>query len=277
MPPKGSGVPQLRPRRRYLHAKNYAASRIQRAWRTRRARRNFNKKVSRAILARDTVQYRLYGVDREPASQNPAVLMNISNIKANNGDANPMYCRTSQKIKPLGLHLSFRVDSQDTPFNQVCVALIRSKRSDPVTSAQLSSGTGPITNVSDAPFLQLDDGTGYNTNVTNMTGTSNFAHPQMLLDYFNPKVVQVVKKWVVNVQPDTQTPNQNFLPYREWDYFHKFKGEIWKYPEMRPDTTVTDFPYNNKCYQLVYWSDSVIATAHPAVTCSARFSFKDLD
>ena len=274
--PKGRYVPKLLPRKRFLHAPHYAASRIQRRFRKYRASK-FTKKVARAALSRDPVQYRLYGVDREPASQNPAVLMHISNIKANNGDTNPMFVRTSQKIKPINLNLRFRVDSQDQPFNQVCVALIRSKRSTPVTDALLNGGTGPITNASDRPFLQLDDPTGYNTNVTNLNGVSTFAHPSMLLEFFNPKVVQVIKTWTVNVQPETQTPNQNMRPYVEWSYNHRFKGEIWKYPEMRPDTTVTDFPYNNSCYSLVYWSDSIIQTAHPAVTASARFSFKDLD
>ena len=274
--PKGRYVPKLLPRKRFLHAPHYAASRIQRRFRKYRASK-FTKKVARAALSRDPVQYRLYGVDREPASQNPAVLMNISNIKANNGDTNPMYVRTAQKIKPINLNLRFRVDSQDAPFNQVCIALIRSKRSTPVTDALLNAGNGPITNASDRPFLQLNDPTNYNTNVTNMTGLSNFAHPSMLLEFFNPKVVQVIKTWTVNVQPTTQTPNQNYPPFREWSYNHRFKGEIWKYPEMRPDTTVTDFPYNNMCYTLVYWSDSVAQTSHPAVTASARFSFKDLD
>ena len=255
-----------------------SASKIQKAWRKRRANRNFTRNVQTAVLRGDPVQYRLYGVDRQTVSQAPIVVLNCSNLKASTQVSNAMYLRTSRKIKPLGITFRFRVDMQDAPFNQVCWALVRHKRAEPIVSTDLNNGVGALTTSSDKPFLPLDDGTGYNENITNMTGTSNFAHPSMLLKYFNPKVVDVLKTWTANVQPVTQLPGlQNFPPYKEYDYHHDFKGEIWKYPEIREGATTTPFPYNNKCYSIIGFSDSVTATSHPTLTVSARFSFKDMD
>lgn len=237
----------------------------------------FNRNVRAANLKGQPMQYRLYGVDREPSSQQPSILMNISNIKALQENTNPMYYRTSMRVKPISLTLSFRVDNQDQPFNQVCVALVRHRRSEEIVAADIQDGNGPLLDNNNKPFLPI--AAAPNTDVTNMTGVSNFAHPRMLLKYFNPKVVDVIKTWTVNVQPETQTPNQNFTPFREFTYVHKFKqGEVWKYQNMRnPEIQETTFPYNNKCYQLITFSDSGTLTAAPAVSCAARFAFKDID
>lgn len=269
---KGVQGPQRRPRAHLR--RTIAARRIQRAF---RSRKGFRKNVNRAVLTTHPMQYRLYGIDRSSVSQAPTVLMNLSNLKASTENTEPMYLRASRKIKPMSWTMRFRADYQDAPFNQMCFALIRHKRSDPVVSADINNGLGALTTSTDKPFLPLDDAGGYNENVTNMTGVSTFAHPSFLLKYFNPKVVDVLKTWTVNVQPTTQDPNQNFTPFREWTYTHRFKGETWKYPEIREGTVSTPFPYNNKCYAIVGWSDSVAATSHPEISIACRFSFKDLD
>lgn len=267
-----------------LRWKNTTAMQSVGAWSGRRVsnylwkkKGRFNRNVRAANLKGQPMQYRLYGVDRDPSYQKPEILMHISNIKALQENTNPMYYRTSMRIKPISLTLQFRVDAQDTPFNQVCVALVRHRRSEEIVAADIQDGQGALLDNNNKPFLPI--AAAPNTNITNMDGTSNFAHPKMLLKYFNPKVVDVIKTWTVNVQPDTQTPNQNFHPYREWTYVHKFKqGEVWKYPNMRnPEQQETTFPYNNKCYSLLHWSDSGTLTASPAVSCAARFAFKDID
>lgn len=266
-----------------FHAKRARSARtIQQAWRRRKARKktgNFTKRVQVAVQRGEPIQYRLYGVDRQPVSQAPQVVMNISNIKTSTENANQMYLRTSRKIKPIGITFRFRVDMQDAPFNQVCWALVRHKRSEPLLSTDLNNGVGALTTASDKPFLPLDDAGNYNENVTNMTGTSNFAHPSMLLKYFNPKVVDVVKTWTANVQPVSQLPGlQNWGPYYECDYHHTFhKNDVWKYPEIREGAVTTPFPYNNKCYSIVGWSDSVTISSHPTLSIATRFTFKDID
>lgn len=274
------------PRKRFIHinTRRPRAMTGVGAWGNRRTanwawkkKGRFNRNVRAANLKGQPYQYRLYGVDREPSYQKPTILMNISNIKALQENTNPMYYRTSMRIKPLSLTLNFRVDYQDSPFNQVCCALVRHRRSEEIVAADIQDGNGALLDNNNKPFLPV--GAAPNTDVTNMTGTSNFAHPKMLLKYFNPKVVDVIKTWTVNVQPITQDPNQNFQPYREWTYVHKFKsGEVWKYQNMRnPEVMETTFPYNNKCYQLITFSDSGTLTASPAISCAARFAFKDID
>lgn len=251
--------------------------------RTRAARRTFFKKrVNNAVMSKQPTQYRLYGKNQEPVEQRPIVLENISNIKALQENTNPRFFRSSMKIKPIGITFRFRVWAQDLPNNQVCVAFVRHRRSDPIVAADIQNGLAPQTSANDKPFFNLSDPNNSAYQAAQMTGLSTTAIPSMLLKLMNPKVVDVLKTWTVNVQPVTG-PNaagtSNYKPYREWEYTYRFKGnEVWKYPAMRdPETEETTFPYNNKCYQLLAWSDSVSETAAPTCSVTTRFSFKDIE
>lgn len=266
--------------------RNYAAKKIQSKWRY-----GFNNRVQRACLKKDPVQYRLFGVQALQLTQTPIVIMNVSNLKARNDITNAMYLRTSRKIMPQSLSLKFRVDpepyaeTQGGNFNQVCFALLRHKRAAEIVDAYINNGAGAgaLTSVNNKPFLPLNDTTGFNEDVTNMnTGISADPRPELLLKYFNPKVVDVVKMWSCNVcskGPDLGNQSGVYKPFWSKDFYHKYKHETWKYPEMRGGvTTTTDFPYNNKCYQIVGWSNSPSGIgSHPTITIASRLTFKDLD
>jgi len=250
---------------------------------TRGARRSFFKKrVNKAVLSTAPTQYRLYGRNRDAVSQLPIVFENISNVKALQENTNPRFYRASMKIKPIGITFRFRAWAQDIPNNQISVAFVRHRRTEPIVAGDIQDGTGPKVDSNDKPFMNLTDPNQTARSAVQMSGISNFAIPSMLLKLFNPKVVDVLKTWTVNLQPTTG-PNDagtsNYKPYREWEYTHRFKGnELWKYPAMDdPETEETTFPYNNKCYQLLAWSDSVALTSHPALSVLTRFSFKDIE
>lgn len=276
----------------------WAATKIQRAFRLRR-KRTFNKRVNRAVLSRDPVQYRLFSTNvttsippspYKVVSQTPQILMNLSDLQYNNENSNLKYCRTSQKIKPMNLHLNFSVIGEDFPYNRVSVALVRHKRSEPIEPADIQGAlSGALTTENDRPFLPCTNNTATNDFPNdigcNMTGANVNANPFVLNSLgWNPKVVDVIKTWNVIVQNKdrlTDGTGQVGVTYpfiREIEYNHKFH-EIWKYENRTsPDNnTETFWPYNNKCYQLIAFSDSVSGSSHPYISAHARLSFKDLD
>lgn len=290
-----------RKRRRVFKPRVTAASRIQRAWRARRRGnyKGFVRKVNRAVMSRDPVQYRLFSTNLvgptggnayKVVSQTPQILLDISDVKFNNENANLKYVRTSQKMKPMNLHLNFTVLPQDFPYNRVSVALVRHKRSVPIEPADIQGAvSGALTTEDDKPFLPCTNATA--TNVfpndigCNMTGLNATADPFILNSLgWNPKVVDVIKTWNITVQNKDQLTDGNGFtgvtyPYiKSWEYNHKFK-EIWKYENntSRDDNTESFWPYNNKCYQIIAFSDSVAGSSHPTISCAARLSFKDLD
>lgn len=269
---KGVQGPQRKPKN---WGRRKAATTIQRAF-----RRRFNSRVSRAVLAKDPVQYRLFGTRTFELSQTPAIVESYSNLKCVQDEVNARFYRTSMKIKPYNLNVKARIDVADTT-NQVCLALVRHKRSDPITDADLQAGVGgagPLLTVKDKPFM--DCGSLPNTQATSLTGLSAAAAPSLLLNMFNPKVVDVLKTWTFNVQSPPAggaATLSAWKPYINFDINFKFK-DIWKYKEPNaPAVQESPFPYNNKCYHLIGWSDSITATAHPTYTAQNRISFKDLD
>lgn len=277
--PSRSGHPHFR--------RSRAALRIQKAWRRRKRRYTrstrkgalvpFRARVNRAVLSTEPVQYRLFGNNSIALSQTPTIITNFSDLKFDNSNANPRFYRTSMKVKVMNLWLKMRFDVADT-VNQVCIALIRHKRSEPIVDADIQAALGgPLLTQNDKPFMNMSVP---NSDASDMTGISASARPDLLQQYWNPKQVDVLKTWTVNMQnypAGGQTANLSaFKPYLTLDYNHKF-NETWKYPEDRAGVLAQSFPYNNKCYQLIGWSDSVAATAHPTVTCQSRVSFKDLD
>lgn len=291
---------QARKRRRVFRPRVTAASRIQRAWRSRKRRfSGFAKRVNRAVLSRDPVQYRLFSTNNTAsvppnpylgASQTPIILMNLSNLKFNNENSNLKYVRTSPMIKPMNLHIHMSMIAQDFPYNRVSVALVRHKRSDPIENTDIQGlVAGALTTDDDKPFLPCTNNTA--TNVApndigcNMTGTNVNANPFVLNSLgWNPKVVDVIKTWNVTLQNKDVLTDGNgqvgvtYPVVKEIEYNHKFK-EIWKYENRtsRDDNFEDFWPYNNKCYQLICFSDSVSGSSHPFISAHARLSFKDLD
>ena len=270
-----------------IHSKSrhHAAGVIQARWRRRKKymykKRKFQARVRNATLAKDPCQYRLYGSDTVQLSQTPAVVEQFSNLKALMSTTNPRFYRTSMKIKAINLNMHVRLDVADST-NQICLALLRHKRSDPITDADIQAapvGTGPLVSAPDKPFMDLS---APNSNSTSMTGISNSACPHLLLNMFNPKVVDVMKTWTFDLQlPPVANSDTSWLsftrPYKSFEINHKF-NEIWKFPDVREPTLLdTSYPYNNKTYTLIGWSDSGAGTTHPTVRIQSRFSFKDLD
>lgn len=264
-------------------ARHHAAGVIQARWRRRKKlmyrKRKFQARVRNATLAKDPCQYRLFGSGSVELSQTPTVVEQFSNLKALLSTTNPRFYRTSMKIKALNLNIHARIDVADET-NQICIALLRHKRSDPIVDADIQAGlgAGPLVSAADKPFMDLG---APNTNSTNMTGTSNSAAPHMLLNMFNPKVVDVMKTWTFDLQnppPAAATSWLSFTrPYKSFEINHKF-NEIWKFPDVREPTLMeATYPYNNKTYTLIGWSDSGAATAHPTIRLQTRLSFKDLD
>ena len=292
--------------------RNTAAARIQRAWRRNRFRKGyrmarykkFARRVNAITLRKDPTQYRLFSTNDTSAtpdtayvgiSQTPIVLLNLSDLKFNNENTSAKYVRTAPKVKVMNMLLRMSILAQDSPFNRVSVALVRHKRTEPILNADIQAALGgALTTQNDKPFLPSTTATNNNTQPNdigcNMTGLNPGANPFVLNSLgWNPKVVQVVKKWDVIVQPqwraiaggDTPTSYQAGQTYpliREIEYNHSF-NEVWKFPSKTSTNNLTEsfFPYNNKCYSLIAFSDSVSGSSHPAISAHVRLSFKDLD
>lgn len=269
-------------------SRSSAASRIQRAWRRRkycgptRPTRSFVTRVTNACLKKDPVQYRLFGVETT-ISQQPMILQNISDLKYHIALSNPQWYRTSPKIRPLNLNCTFRLTAQDSPYNQIVIMFVRHRRSTPIVAADIQSGGGALTTEIDKPFLACTPNTDQipNNAPVNMTGTNTDAFPAALANMMNPKVVEVLWTKVVELSPQerltdgTGLTGQVFPPMKTFEYNHKFGNDIWKY--QYDVTNEENFPYNNKCYQFLAWSDSVNLSSHPEVNLCCRLSFKDID
>ncbi len=287
-------MPYRQSQRKSRRPVNFAARRIQRAFRKYRARRYSTKKLSTAVskitLKKEPVQYSIFAKDQVGISQTPFVFANISNINFDRDNTNPTFYRSSSKVKPLNLHMNFRIEAQDAPYNQVTVMMVRHKRSEAIVNSDIG-GTGPaggaVTDQYDKPFLPST--LTPNSSCANMTGISTSAKPDMLAQLMNPKVVDVMWTKSFFVQPQwrgvgggaTATSYQGGQTYpmiKEFDINHRWSPkELWKYQHQPAGGTNADFPYNNKCYHILAWSDSVTGTVHPQLSCQFRLSFKDLD
>lgn len=276
-----------RPDRRYRHS---AARKIQAAFRRRRTRNTrkvSHQTVTRALIAKEPVQYSIFGKDAINVSQTPNIFANISNMNFSRDDTNPTYFRSSSKVKPLNLNMRFRLEAEDPPYNQITICMVRHKRSTEIVAADIQGGLGgALTNAYDKPFLPST--LAPNSSAANMTGVSATARPDLLAGLFNPKVVDVMWAKSFFVQPQwrgigggaTASTYQGGMTYpqiKEFEVNHKFSNDTWKYEHQAAGGTTATFPYNNKCYQILTWSDSVVGSSHPQVSAQFRLSFKDLD
>lgn len=271
--------------------RKYSARKIQRAWRKRRGRRSygsFRRKVNRAVLSKDPLQYTLQGFDvnSNPSlaavSTTPQIIAAFSNVPFNNEIANAKFCRTSQKILAKNLSCQFEFAASDN-YNKICMAFIRHKRSDPLINSELQAqgagAVGPLTTLDNKPFLPCTQNSNhyYNTTPLNMDNLNPaaVANPQYLNDMWNPKVIEVIKTW--NVQLQTPAEGATYPGLRKYTFFHKF-NKTWKYQNAvsQDDTNRGTQTYNNQNYYLVAWSDSKVA-AHPLMSLSYRLTYKDLD
>lgn len=277
-----------------IYGRRTAARKIQRAYRKTRkpktvSTRRFTARVNRAVLKKEPVQYSIFAKDQVGISQSPFVFANISNIAFDRDNTNPTYYRSSSKVKPLNLSMNFRIEAQDAPYNQVTVMMVRHKRSDAIVDADVQNSTpagGALTDENDKPFLPST--LTPNGSCANMTGISTSAKPEMLAKLMNPKVVDVLWTKTYFVQPQwratgggaTATSYNAGVTYpmiKEFEVNYKFRKDIWKYKHQAAGGTNPDFPYNNKCYHVLAWSDSVTGSLHPLLSCQFRLSFKDID
>lgn len=278
-----------------------AARRIQKAFRARRARSGrFTRRVQTAVMRGEPQQYFIKNLLNQTSVTQAPSTYDISNIYYDVSQAglpNAKWYRTSNKIYVQNLHLDIRVTAGKDDFNKVCVALVRHKRSEPITDAMLQQGqiTPPATipqlqNV-DSPFLPINSGSGAVPPQVdlNFGYTNRNANVEALASFFNPKVVDLIWHKTVTVQPLKSVPVQGATanvtfptgwPYiREFEY-NKKMNEVWTYPSAPAASAGNDvFPVvNNKCYSLICWSDSISSSAsHPIIDCSMRLSFKDRD
>lgn len=277
-----------KPDRRYRQS---AARKIQAAFRRRMKRKQQSRvsrqTVTRALIAKEPVQYSIFGKDSTNISQTPVIFANISNMNFDRDNANPTFYRSSSKVKPLNLNMKFRIDAQDAPYNQVTVCMVRHKRSTEIVNADIQGGLGgALTDAYDKPFLPST--LAPNSSAANMTGTSATARPELLTGLMNPKVVDLIWSKSFFVQPQwkatgggptatSYVAGNTYPMVKEFEVNHKFTNDTWKYQHQAAGGTVASFPYNNKCYHILAWSDSVIGTSHPTLSGNFRLSFKDLD
>lgn len=271
-----------------------AASLIQSAFRrrrnTRRGAARFSRRVLGAVRRNEPCQYGLGGVDGLAISITPQIVTAYSKLPySQDVGTNVKFCRTSQKVFAKQLTCSLKVKlpygATSDNYNTICLAFIRYKRSQELRNADLQSpgiGGGPLTDSDDKPFLPCQRAAApYFTAVPlNMTTTAvGSANPRMLQNMWNPKVVDVIKKWNITLQQQKQVAGYPVTyPFlKQWNFIHKF-NETWKYANDAPPAVDpgSDPPYNNKNYYLIAWSDSS-APGHPYLTTSQRVSFKDQD
>lgn len=286
---------------RYYRRRVRAAGVIQRAFRRRRrlrtrryrrhaGSRNFNRKVNRAVTAREPCQYAIGGTDGLALTINPQIIATYSRIPyTQDSGTNIKFCRTSPKVfaKNLTVTLKLKLPTGATSdvHNSICLAFVRFKRSTEMRNTDIQDPgltQGPLTTSDDKPFLPCQRATApyFMTLPLNMTTTAvGSANPFMLNTMWNPKVVDVMKKWNVTLQQQRATGYPVTYPFqKDFSFSHKF-NETWKYSNDAPpavDPSTTEAPYNNKNYYLIGWSDSTVA-GHPYLTTSSRLSFKDID
>lgn len=265
--------------------------------------KTFKRAVTTVEQNNNPMQYRLFSSNDTTTtpdnpfvgiSQTPFILMNLSNVKFNNENANLKYCRTSPKMRPINLHINMTVLGQDSPYSRVCLALVRHKRAQPIVLADIvaGAGVGALTTANDKPFLPCTNATADNTFPNDIgcnmeTGLNTHANPVALNSLgWNPKVVDVIKTWNVTLQvKDRLTDGSGVIGItypliKEIEYNHRFpKDEEWRFENRTSPNDLTEFkfPYNNKCYQLIAFSDSIAGTTHPTVSVHCRLSFKDID
>ena len=235
-----------------------------------------------AVRRNEMCQYSMFGADAMRLSISPAIINNFSALKYSKLLPNAKYIRTASKVfaKTLTLNLKFAPSDE---YNLICIALVRYKRSEPMTNADLQDPNpitlGPLTTSDDKPFMpcQKDTAPHYTQVVLNMrTNAAGTANPFFLQDYWNPKVVEVIKKWNITTQSNPPDVGVTYPMIKSVDFVHKF-NEHWKYAESpSADPPDRPEPYNNKNYYLIGWSDSKIAN-HPFVSWASRLSFKDVD
>lgn len=279
-----------------------AASRIQRAFRRRRFTRRVNRratyrrhagfarKVNRAVTARDPCQYAIGGTDGLTLTINPQIIATYSRIPyTQDAGTNVKFLRTSQKVfaKNLSVTIKLKLPQGATSdiHNSICLAFVRFKRSSEMRNADIQDPgitQGPLTTSDDKPFLPCQRNTApyFMSLPLNMTTTAvGSANPFMLQTMWNPKVVDVLKKWNITLQQQHTTGYPVTYPFqKDFTFNYKF-NETWKYSNDAPpavDPSQTEAPYNNKNYYLIGWSDSSVA-GHPYLTTSSRLSFKDID
>lgn len=274
--------------RRVFRPRVTAATRIQRAFRARRGG-GFNRRVISAVRRNEPCQYALGGTDGLALNIDPQIVAAYSRLPySQDSGTNVKFLRTAQKVfaKHLTVTIKLAIPTSATSdyFNNIALALVRFKRSGELRNADIQSGGltgGPLTNEDDKPFLPCQNNVSpYFTSVPlNMTTTAvGTANPFMLQTMWNPKVVEVLKKWNVSLQQQRATAYPvTYPPFRTWTFEHKF-NETWKFSNEAPPAVDPghDAPYNNKNYYLIAWSDST-AAGHPYISTAHRLSFKDID
>lgn len=285
--------------------RNRMASRIQRRWRRRRASNaRFSRKVQHAVRRSDPQQYSIKNLLNQTAVTQAPSAYDISNIRYNisaTAIPNAKWYRTSNKVYVNNLHLNIRVQASKDDFNTVCFALVRHKRSEPITDGMIQASqtlpgvpaTIPELKAVDAPFLPINSGPDFGAPEMdlNFGYVARNANVDTLASMFNPKVVDLVWHKTVKVQPlyasaaDPQVAFPTGWPYQRVFEFNKKMNEVWTFPSAPGGTVGSDvYPtINNKCYSLIVWSDSMApnpeppGTSHPIVDCAMRLSFKDQD
>jgi len=278
-------------RRTYRPYRHTAATRIQRAFRRRRTG-TFTRRVQRAVISREPVQYDTKLLFDDDVTQAP-IIAHIPNLFFNNDPAvtnvQEKNMRTSTVVKALNMNLQFRINAGKDGFNDVTLMIVRHKRSEPIEQADLRNANNvePELTKNDHPFMNLRTGVPAPSVVLNFNAGATKAMPDMLTKYTNPKVVDIMWSKTVTVQPLANTNPAGSEPTtfpsgwkwkRDFEYNHRF-NEVWKFPTAPPLTSDrTMFPYNNKCYSLIAVSDSLATSAsHPTLYANMRLSFKDID
>lgn len=294
-----SGQGAKRPRYGNPRARALASATIQRYFRGYKSRKSFTRRVTRAVRSTEAQQYCVKNLLNQTSVTQAPTVYHISNIHYDNtgaGANSPKWYRNSNRCFIQNLHLNIRVTGGRDDFNTVCVALVRHKRSEPITDAMLQQtqitppAVIPQLQNTDAPFLPIN--TNAATPATppaidlNFGYTARNANVDSLASFFNPKVIDLIWHKTVKVQPlfnPAVAPQVAFptgWPYIRDFEFNKKMNETWVFPSAPPNSSGNGvFPtVHNKCYSLIVWSDSLSSSAsHPSMDVNMRLSFKDQD
>ncbi len=215
-----------------------AASRIQSAYRRRRARKAPpTMQIKRVVQNMEPFKYIVNSL-ATTAGASWSTVLNISNIPFTTAE-NP-HTRSSTKVQLKGFQMNMRLEvaAGDTT-NTIKIALIRGRRAGTLNNNEIAYD----------PNASGDD----------------------IHLAFNQKFVEVIWSKTFNVQ-EIQTGSV-YPSYREYEKYFKL-NHTCKFTESTTD--VTTQPYNNTSLYLIAVSDSSVSP-NPRLSGQSRISYKDLD
>jgi hypothetical protein len=269
--------PRMHPQRAFR--RRTAATRIQRAWRSRK----FSRNVKKVVTSLEPYKYHIQSTqwpNEGPTNvgANPTTnLIALSNIPYNTQSIENQ--RSSTKVLAKNLRIRAVLRANTDAYSRIRLMVVRSKRS------QNAGNVDQFANMPD------DDNLWRRTGVSQATGT---LVPQDAINAFpNTRFVEVLwdktfqlgtfagkMQTTATAQPVNYTTSGN-APHKSSLFVEKYikLNKILKFNAVSDPASGTEYdysPYNNQSYYLVAVSNSS-STPNPTVNAISMLSFKDLD